>query len=538
MVKLDELRVSLDAVERVALDSGLVQQARAMVIEESRAVLGVIAVPTVKGWELAKVGGKRALVDALSTALRRSSEIEVLPRRWRFADPWPVNADGKSPESLLKERFDRRRPEFRVLEASATKARVEILVAASSPFFEGHFPDLPILPGVAQIDWMIWLSGVLFGEQAGVRRARGRQVPEGDPPRRSHRGVARVRCHGTPYALRDPHRRRVVRERSHLLGRRCVKVCAVIPVFEHVDTVARVIDALRANGLPCLVVDDGNADAAAAALLEIARARSGVDVLRREINGGKGAAIQDGLAEAARRGFTHALQIDADGQHDTADIPRFLDLARAHPDRLVYGVPKYDDSVPRSRLYGRYATHVWVWINTLSLEIRDTMCGFRLYPLRETMALLARGALPPRMDFDTEVMVRLHWRGVRFVPVITRVTYPPGGRSHFRLLRDNLRISWMHTRLFGGLLLRLPLLIVAQGRRTPRERRGRRSSLGLHRRRHVARRHPVPAVDPSLVRPLAISRGRVPGRAGELAAATVPAPRVPRLSATHRCVPR
>jgi predicted LPLAT superfamily acyltransferase len=115
--------------------------------------------------------------------------------------------------------------------------------------------------------------------------------------------------------------------------------------------------------------------------------------------------------------------------------------------------------VPRARLYGRYATHVWVWINTLSLEIRDTMCGFRVYPLRETMALLARGALPPRMDFDTEVMVRLHWRGVRFVAVPTRVTYPVGGRSHFRLLDDNLRISWMHTRLFGGMLLRLPMLL-------------------------------------------------------------------------------
>lgn len=238
-----------------------------------------------------------------------------------------------------------------------------------------------------------------------------------------------------------------------------MKVCAVVPVFEHVDTVGRVLDALRANGLPCLVVDDGNAADAAAALGEIARARPGVQLLRRPVNGGKGAAIQDGLAEAWRCGFTHALQIDADGQHDTGDIPRFLDLARAHPDRLVYGVPRYDDSVPRSRLYGRYATHVWVWINTLSLEIRDTMCGFRVYPLRQTMALLARRALPPRMDFDTEVMVRLHWRGLRFVAAPTRVTYPPGGRSHFRLLRDNLRISWMHARLFGGLLLRLPLLL-------------------------------------------------------------------------------
>lgn len=166
IVKLDELRVSLDAVERIAIDSALVRHARAMVLDETRAVLGLIAAPTAQGWSLAQ-GGKRALVDALVAALRGSAEVGLLPRRWRFVDPWPVNADGKSPESLLKERFDRRRPEFRVLESSVAHARVEILVSPGSPFFAGHFPGLPVLPGVAQIDWMIWLSGVLFGAQGG-----------------------------------------------------------------------------------------------------------------------------------------------------------------------------------------------------------------------------------------------------------------------------------------------------------------------------------------------------------------------------------
>jgi predicted LPLAT superfamily acyltransferase len=122
-------------------------------------------------------------------------------------------------------------------------------------------------------------------------------------------------------------------------------------------------------------------------------------------------------------------------------------------------VPVYDATVPRARLYGRYATHIWVWINTLSPAIRDSMCGFRVYPLTPTLKLMERCQLPARMAFDTEVMVRLHWRGTGFHSVPTRVVYPQGGLSHFRMLRDNLGISWMHTRLFFGMLARLPLLL-------------------------------------------------------------------------------
>jgi hypothetical protein len=132
---------------------------------------------------------------------------------------------------------------------------------------------------------------------------------------------------------------------------------------------------------------------------------------------------------------------------------------------VITGCPLYDASVPKGRLYGRYATHVWIWINTLSFEIRDSMCGFRVYPLAPTLALIDSVRIGERMDFDCEVLVRMHWRGVRVRNRPTKVTYPMDGVSHFNVLRDTLRISRMHAAHFYGLLLRLPVILANRWRR-------------------------------------------------------------------------
>ncbi|WP_421148768.1 glycosyltransferase family 2 protein [Aeromonas dhakensis] len=254
--------------------------------------------------------------------------------------------------------------------------------------------------------------------------------------------------------------------------------CILIPCYNHAAPLAAVLARLAEFKLPCLLVDDGSEPVAAAALDALAAQHPWVSLLRHPHNQGKGGAVMTGLRRAHELGFSHALQVDADGQHDLTDLPALLAEARQHPAALVSGRPLYDDSVPKGRLYGRYITHVWVWIETLSFAIKDSMCGFRVYPLASTCALLERVALGRRMDFDTEVMVRLHWAGVpmRFVP--TRVIYPVDGRSHFRLFRDNLDISWMHTRLvcrlLWDLLLRLcrwPARLGAQLTRLWRERR-------------------------------------------------------------------
>lgn len=235
--------------------------------------------------------------------------------------------------------------------------------------------------------------------------------------------------------------------------------CAVIPVYDHGDTIAATVHALRAHDLPVLVVDDGSAAPTRAALDALAASVDGVQLIRLPHNQGKGRAVCTGLQAAFSAGYTHALQIDADGQHDADDAPRFLAAARTQPHALICGAPIYDASVPRGRLYGRYVTHVCVWAETLSLAIHDSMCGYRLYPLAAACAEIARKPLPARMPFDTEIAVRLVWRGVPVVNLRTRVTYPEGGLSHFRLLRDNLRISAMHTRLLLGMLPRAPLLL-------------------------------------------------------------------------------
>ena len=237
------------------------------------------------------------------------------------------------------------------------------------------------------------------------------------------------------------------------------KPCAVIPVYDHEQAVGRVVAELARNSLPCILVDDGSAAACTRELQRIATATAGLSLKRLEVNQGKGAAVTAGLNAAREAGYTHALQVDADGQHTLADVPRFIAAARETPGALICGRPVFDASIPKSRRYGRYLTHALVWLNTLSLEVPDAMCGFRVYPLRPVLELLDRERLGRRMDFDIEILVRLHWRGVPMRWLDTRIAYPADGVSHFRMGLDNLLISRLHARLFLGMLARLPQLM-------------------------------------------------------------------------------
>lgn len=246
-----------------------------------------------------------------------------------------------------------------------------------------------------------------------------------------------------------------------------MRTCAVIPVYNHEQVIASVVEAILAQGLDCILVDDGSTAHCAQALDALSvQYPDNVTLLRHQRNRGKGAAVLTGLHYAYDNGYTHAIQIDADGQHRTEDIPRFIALAVLYPDDVINGCPEYDESVPKGRLYGRYITHVWVWIHTLSFAIKDSMCGFRLYPLQQVMALTRRCAISERMNFDTEILVRLYWDNVGIHHISTRVIYPDNGVSHFRMFKDNVLITRMHTILFFGMLWRLPLLLTRKIKRT------------------------------------------------------------------------
>jgi glycosyltransferase involved in cell wall biosynthesis len=238
-----------------------------------------------------------------------------------------------------------------------------------------------------------------------------------------------------------------------------MNLCILIPTYNDKNTLPSMIERLLPAGYPILIVDDASSPEAAGVIDDIAAAHPEVSVIHRPVNGGKGAAVADGIARLHDSGYSHALQIDADDQHCIADMPRFVAAARLSPEALVLGVPVFSADVPAVRLLGRQISRFWVVLETLSTAIRDPLFGYRVYPVASAHRLLRRVRLGKRMDFDPEVAVRLYWQGLDIVNIATPVRYPEGGISRFRILRDNLRISWMHMRLFLGMFVRLPRLI-------------------------------------------------------------------------------
>ena len=238
------------------------------------------------------------------------------------------------------------------------------------------------------------------------------------------------------------------------------KPCVVIPVYDHEQAIGGVVQGVLAQQLPCIVVDDGSGRECAGVLAALAGTAPGKMILiRHPVNRGKGSAVLTGARYAAQAGYSHVLQIDADGQHRVADIARFLEQAAAHPEALIVGCPEYDSTAPTLRLWARHLTHLWVSINTLSRQIKDSMCGFRVYPVPPLIELDRRQKLGARMNFDVEVVVRLYWAGVEIINLPTPVIYPEDAISHFRGWSDTLLISQVHATLFFGMLLRLPMLI-------------------------------------------------------------------------------
>ena len=243
------------------------------------------------------------------------------------------------------------------------------------------------------------------------------------------------------------------------------RACAIIPTHNHVAALDSIL--ARLDGLPTIVIDDGSDPAVGARIDAICREHSDVEYRRHDINGGKGAAVMDGMARARERGFSHAVQIDADGQHDLSSLPALLGTARSNPTAIVTGEPQYGADIPLVRRIWRPFTNFWVAINAVALHIPDAMCGFRVYPVDAVLELVRKSVRGRRMEFDVEIIVKAHWVGIPLKGVPVKVIYPEDNFSNFDVVRDNVSLSALQTRLFFGMLWRLPSLIF---RRNPDRR--------------------------------------------------------------------
>lgn len=241
--------------------------------------------------------------------------------------------------------------------------------------------------------------------------------------------------------------------RSHLI---------LIPSYDSGDKLLETVAAARAHWAPVWVVIDGSSDGSGQRLIGAIGDDAQVRVIELPSNQGKGAAVLHGARLARAAGFTHALTMDADGQHPAESIHAFMRASQRAPHCMILGVPRFDASAPRERVLGRRISNFWVRVETLFARIDDVLFGFRVYPLDPMLETMSRSRFMRRFDFDTELVVRLSWRGVEAVNIPAPVRYfraDEGGVSHFRYGRDNLLLIGMHLRLLGGFLVRLPMLI-------------------------------------------------------------------------------
>lgn len=250
--------------------------------------------------------------------------------------------------------------------------------------------------------------------------------------------------------------------RSHLV---------LIPSFDTgVERLLATLREARAQWNPVWVVMDGSSDGSGAAAEALAARDPGLRVLTLPHNQGKGAAVLHGLEAARAAGYTHALTMDADGQHPAVLIPEFMRASAARPEAMILGKPIFDASAPLLRVRGRRISNAWTALETLGAGIGDSLYGFRVYPIDALVAVMQRQPWMRRFDFDTEAVVRLVWRGVKPINRDAPVKYlkaEEGGVSHFRYGRDNALLGWMHSRLTAEFLLRLPALAWRRATRRP-----------------------------------------------------------------------
>jgi glycosyltransferase involved in cell wall biosynthesis len=236
----------------------------------------------------------------------------------------------------------------------------------------------------------------------------------------------------------------------------------LIPSYNTGAKLRETVMAAISQWRPVWVVIDGSTDGSDQSLQVLAATTDHLQVITLPKNGGKGAAVLEGLRRAQAAGFTHVLTMDADGQHPAESIETFMQASVRQPQRMILGKPQFAADAPRARVYGRQVSNSFAHIETLWAGVGDSLFGFRVYPIAPLRQIMERCHWMRRFDFDPEAVVRLCWAGVRPFNISIPVRYfsaEEGGVSHFHYGRDNLLLTWMHTRLMLGCALRLPQLI-------------------------------------------------------------------------------
>jgi glycosyltransferase involved in cell wall biosynthesis len=220
------------------------------------------------------------------------------------------------------------------------------------------------------------------------------------------------------------------------------RIWVVIPVYNNAATVKKVALGCRAELAHVLVVDDGSTDGDIAGMLS----GTDIDVVRHDINRGKGKAILTALQHVREQGGDIMITVDADGQHHPSDIRKFLPVLAEDPMAIVIGARDMDSpNVPASSRFGMRFSDFWLRLET-GVRMTDTQSGFRAYPVKLLSELTFDSG---RYDFEVEVLARAAWAGLTVKSIGIEVTYPEKGKriSHFRPFWDNLRLTHRHVLL-------------------------------------------------------------------------------------------
>ena len=232
------------------------------------------------------------------------------------------------------------------------------------------------------------------------------------------------------------------------------RYCIIIPTYNNSRTVADVARRALTVCPDVIVVNDGSTDGTAGMLKDV-----NVTILVHDRNRGKGMALKTGLRYAGGKGFTHAVTIDADGQHFPEDIPVLMSESDINPNDIIVGCRNLtSDNMPRQNTFANRFSNFWFRLQT-ALKLDDTQSGFRIYPMDSLYGLWL---VTSRYEAELELMVYAAWHGVRVIGVPVRVLYQPEGErvSHFRPFWDFFRITVLNTLLcFGAVLYALPLAL-------------------------------------------------------------------------------